>query len=349
MPVSTIIRYSNAHLSFQPDGNAFGQPSGLHGIQSLTLDTAYNTEDISELGQLDKYATIENIPTITATIEKVFDGSTLVYHAATRGATGASLNARALNMKPVIMKVATFDFGHDAASGTPLAVAICSGMYIDSLAYRFPTEGQFTESVSLVGTSKIWATGAAAANHFTGQFASGYFGGPAGPDTAIQVERRERIDMTNSRWPTQIQGITGGGLNTDLGDKFAAHLSNVEVTANLGRRDLFELGRKKPFYKVAQTPIEILTDIEVITNEFMDNIQARDDGASNVVNQTIRVRTTNGVECYMGTSNTVNSVGWQSVDTGGNEFRMRVQYRTLNTLTVTHPVAGGDPAFFPYP
>jgi hypothetical protein len=347
MPTNTIVRYSNAHISFQPDGSAFGQPSGMHGIQSLTLDTAYNTEDILELGQLSKYATIENIPTVTATVEKIFDGAALVYHAATRGATGSSLNARALNMKPVTLKAATFDFGHDAASGTALAVAICSGMYIDSLAYRYPTEGQFAETVTFVGTSKIWATGAAAANHFTGQFASGYFGGPVGPDTAIQVERRERLDMTNSRWPTQIPGITAGGVNTDLGDKFAVHFANVEVTANLGRRDAFELGRKKPFYKIAQTPIEVLTDIEVITNEFMDAIQARDDGASNVVNQTIRVRTSNGVDCYLGTSNTINNVSWQSVDTGGNEFRMRLQYRNLNDFTVTHP--NGDPAGFSFP
>ena len=350
MPVNDRVIYANCHLSFQPDGNTNAQPSGLHGLQSVTLDTAYNTEDVNELGQLDKYDTKENVPTVTATIEKVLDGNTLIYHAATQDGTGATLNARAINMKPTILKIAVFNQGHDAASGTPLAVTICSGMFIDSLAYRFPSEGNFTESVTFVGTSKIWATGSSAGNIFTGQFASGYFGGPAGPDTPAEgVERREDLDMTNSVWPTQIHGITGAGANPDLGTKFTAHISSAEVTANLGRKDLFELGKKKAYYKLAQVPVEVLTEIEVITNEFMDNILARDDGPSNITNNQIRIRTANGVDVYMGTKNTINNVSWQGLDTGGGEFRARFSYRNVNIMTVTDPTAGGDPLAKSYP
>ena len=223
-------------------------------------------------------------------------------------------------------------------------MVICSGQYIDSLDYNFPSQGNFTEVVSFVGSSKIWATGTPT-NFFSGQFSSGYFGGPAGPDTPPSgVERRENLNMTVSRWPTQINGITTGGVNTDGGTAFAAHLENVKVSCNLGRTDLFELGRKKEYYKAVKVPVDVNTTIDVIVNEFMDIIDARNDGTSNIFNQTIRIRTANNEELYLGTKNTVQSVTWNGIDTESEAYRISLQYKNLNSLYISAPQS--DPAGF---
>lgn len=347
MPQNDRVYYSVVHMSFQPDGNTGAQPSGVHGVQSATVDTTYTTENVRELGQLEKYDTKESNPEVRVTVEKVLDGLPLIYHASTSDATDKTLNARCFNMKPTIIKIATFPQSHDAASGNPLAVCICSGQYIDSLAYRFQENGPFAETVGFIGSSKIWATGASATNHFSGQFGSGYFGGPAGPDTpASGVEVREDLDMTNSRWPTQLHGITGGGVNTDKGTKFDTHINSVEISANIGRTDLFELGRRKEYYKTPTLPVVVTTNIGVITNEFMDVIDAKNDGTSNVNNQTMRVRTLNNYDFYLGTKNTIRNVSWQGSDVNSNAFQVQFSYENENILTITAPQS--DPKSFPH-
>lgn len=346
MAANDRLIFSLAHVAFQADGSASTSPSGVHGVQNVQINTTYGREDVFELGQLKACGTKETIPAITVSVEKYLDGKPLVYHSATTSTTGADLWQRAANMKPAILKFATFDQQLLAASGTPLAVCTCSGLYIDSLNYSFPLNGVMSETVAFVGSSKIWATGSSAANFFTGQFASGYFGGPAGPDSC-SPERRDNLDMVNSVWPQDIPEITGGGVNSDLGVKYKVHLGDISIAANIARTELFEQGRRRAFFRNPQSPIEITTTIGLTANEFMDAFNARDDGTTNLTNRTIKIRTSGGVQFDMGSSNQVQSVNFQNVDVGGNPFGVQFVYTNRNgDLTVTSP--SSDPKGYAY-
>lgn len=51
------------------------------------------------------------------------------------------------------------------ATGVPLSMVLGSGMYLSSYTLTFPVDGNFTESVTLVGNDKIWEIITWAATH----------------------------------------------------------------------------------------------------------------------------------------------------------------------------------------
>src|SRR5687767_5206445 len=116
----------------------FASNSGIpvHGLQSVAMTTTFSLEQVFELGQLNIYENIEGIPNIEMTLEKVLDGYPLIYHLATRGATSKSLANRTNNRADVFLPI--FSDGQDSASGVPLVVAYCSGMYTQALNYSIP-------------------------------------------------------------------------------------------------------------------------------------------------------------------------------------------------------------------
>jgi hypothetical protein len=46
----------------------------MHGVQSVGLNSSFDIENLFELGQLEIYDTVLNVPEIEITIEKVLDG-----------------------------------------------------------------------------------------------------------------------------------------------------------------------------------------------------------------------------------------------------------------------------------
>ena len=80
----------------------------LKGVQSLGLNTAFNLEQIFQLGQLELYENIEDRPDIEITIDKAVDGYALVEHLATPTATVSSLAGR-YNSNSCLMAVAYYD------------------------------------------------------------------------------------------------------------------------------------------------------------------------------------------------------------------------------------------------
>ena len=62
----------------------------IKGLQSVGLDTTFNLEQAFELGQLSLYENIEGIPDISMTLQKVLDGTPLLWHTATKTDTAYS-------------------------------------------------------------------------------------------------------------------------------------------------------------------------------------------------------------------------------------------------------------------
>jgi hypothetical protein len=310
--------------------------TAVHGVQSVNLTTSFNLERVFELGQLDIYENIENLPSIEMTLEKVLDGYPLIYHLATRGSTSATLLNRSNQRADVIFNI--FSDAQDNSSGTPLTQAYCSGMYVNSLNYRLPVQGNLTESVTLVGNDKLWKT-----SNFL--FAGPYFVGTDSPASGTQ--RRQNVKMGNaaangSVWPSIIPGVTvsnGSGYNVETAGQFGAHIQDVSISVNLGREDLFELGRRKPYYRYANFPtaVDCVINITAGGTNPGDTINALSDVTANLSNEPIVIKIEDGTIFNLGIKNKLQSVNYSGGDTGGGVVTISYSFQNYNRLDVTSP------------
>src|SRR5690606_11092102 len=214
------------------------------GVQSVGMTTTFNFEQVFELGQLEIYEYIEAEPEIEVTVEKVLDGTKPLWFMVTeRGAT--NLAARTANYRTDVA-ISIYSDTQTRASGLPVSMVLDSGMYLSSWTLTLPVDGNFTESVTLIGNDKIWAdfegvTGSA--DSFPANYAS-TSQVPVGFPSGIQfqtledaqvigsgVQRRENFDLTCSRLPTQIPGVSSSGTLENIVER----IQNITVSTDLGR------------------------------------------------------------------------------------------------------------------
>jgi hypothetical protein len=345
----------------------------LHGVQSLTTSTTFNLSQVFELGQLAIYENIENIPDVEATITKVLDGYPLIYHEATIQASAPSLSGR--SNEKCLVAIGIFSDTANSATGSPQSEVQFSGMYVNSLQYSFPLEDNFTEQVTLAGNNKQWAndpnlvgnepwTGATSLN-FTGAFSSN----ADAPIGSGGVNRRENMNFIPSPTlgldsngmvadpdctilPPDIFGISTSGTNrrTD-GQNFDVSINNISVSADLNRESIFQMGRKGPFHRYVNFPVQVTTEIAVTTTSG-DMVSATEYGirtpasiavcqdGGNLQNRTIRIATCEGTRLYLGLKNKLASVNYTGGDATGGNVEVSYVFNTFNDLTVLH---SGDP------
>ncbi len=314
-----------------------GDPSGFltaSGVQSVGINTTFNLEQVFELGQLELYENIEGIPDIELTVQKVLDGAPLLYHMATQQATAASLVGR--SNERVYGALNIYSDSQDNASGTPLQTVGMSGLFVSALTYTLNVEGASTEDVTLVGNDKEW-------------FAASTFFAPVGFDGTSSapsgVQQREDVVMgsgaagTVSIWPTELQGIDASGNNVAVSGAFPAHIQTVTVTTDLGREELFELGRRGPYHRFVTFPVEVTCAIETTTSEG-DLIDAKAE-TLNLTNQVIDILMVDSTRLNLGANNKLASITYGGGDAGGGNATVSLNYSNFNSLTVTH---SRDPA-----
>lgn len=332
MPITRI--FYATHL---PGFATLGSESytAAHGVQSITINTNFNLEQVFQLGQLALYENIENIPEIEVTIEKVMDGYAPLYLLATTGATAATLAGRSNTRTSMALSI--YDDDNSSASGTPVAQCTCSGLYVSQVNYNLPVDGNCTESLTFVGNNKVWNTGQLSYT-FTPTFDNA--DEPIALSGSGGVNRREDVLMgnNNSQWPTDIPGINSSGYNLEAGDSYEAHIQSTRVSTNLGRTQLFELGRRGPYHRFVDFPTEVRTDIELTATKG-DNIDALESSEDNLSDQTIIIKMREGTTIDLGTKNKLNSVnysGGNAAQNGGN-VTVQYSYSNFNDLTLTHP------------
>lgn len=315
-----------------------GAPSGfntVHGAQTVSLNTTFNLESLFELGQLELYENIEGIPAIDMTIQKVLDGYPLLYHLATPNATSATLVGRSTERCYIALNI--YPDTNDNASGVPLQMVGMSGMYVSSLNYALNVDGNSTEEVKFVGNDKVWY---ASGNGFT---PVGFDGTDAPPSGA---QRREDVIMntgaSGSLWPLDIPGIDPSGFNPVDGDSFSAHIQTVTIATDLGRTELFELGRRGAYHRFVNFPVEVTCTINVTSSEG-DLVDALADppGGTNLTDQAIKIYMNDGTIFDLGTRNKLKSVTYGGADAKGGNGSCVYSYSNFNSLTVTDP---SDPA-----
>jgi hypothetical protein len=335
----------------------------VHGLQTVGITTNFNLEQVFEMGQLAIYQNVEGIPQIEVTLNKVLDGYPLLYVLATE--TGSDVASGLTATAPDLpgrqnartdMRLSIYpDTGVSAGAGNhgPVTKGVvkCEGMYVSSVSYTFPVDGNFTEDVTLVGNNKIWAdTGS------TGQFADN----DNTPAANSGVNRRQHLDMSKCRFPTEIPGIDGTGVNANAGagNGFSTHFQNITVSVDLGREAIQELGSFAPYHRYVTFPVSVTSEFAVLATTG-DGINASEKGyytaesisgtptvatgsesactpRFNLRNQKVFLETCEGTKIYLGTKNKLTSVNYTGGDTGGGNVTVTYSYQTFNDFVVAH-------------
>lgn len=347
----------------------------IHGLQSVGITTNFNLEQVFELGQIEIYENIEGIPDVEVTLEKNIDGYPLMYHMASTGVTSTSasgLLARSKQQCDVRLGIFGEEFDNVASaednSGDAEVEVYMSGMYISSVGYTFPVDGSFTESLTLVGNNKEWLTGA---NSEITNLAVSDFDGNDTPLALAAgsggIQRREDLLLEYSILPVGIDGVNGTGVGNayrpnsgPVGDpstmtftelaKFkesglAVHVQNVSINTDFSREDVFELGRKNPYYRPATFPVEVTCEIEAVTTSG-DFITALENGdpalnstpasGTNTSEENIHFVLRGGYSFDLGKKNRLSSVSYGGGDATGGNVSCSYSYTNFNDLDVKY-------------
>lgn len=329
----------------------------VHGAQSIGLTTNFNLEQAFELSQIEIYENIEGTPDVEVTIEKLLDGYPLVYHMATSGVVGSSQSGLAARSEQKCdLRLGIFDAtaNNIAGAGSDAEVEVyCSGMFVSSVSYTIPVDGNSTESVTLVGNNKQWLSGtdteivSAAIGEFDGSdrpkaLPSGL---DAGGSSGGGIQRREDVLLSGCILPTSIKGVLGTnyGNAQDSNGNPIVHIQNFTCSVDLGREDILELGRKTPYFRPANFPVEVTSEFEAITTSG-DFVQAMETGdtdlystessGNNLSDENIFVVTRAGYAFDLGNKNKLSSISYGGGDAGGGNATCSYSYSNFNQFDV---------------
>ena len=327
------IFYAVQQVSIDKDGDGVGYQA-VRGVQSVSMTTTFNLEQAFELGQLEIYENIEGVPSVEMTINRLLDGSALAYVLAA-GGTGVNyagdINKASQNVFNVRLGIWDEASNSSAGSNPASNQVTISGAVLNSVSYTFGADGNFTEEISLSANNKAWFSGTCANAAWADDLTAGAFGSnDDAPNFIGGVQRREYFDKPNCTVPSLIPE----GKN---------RLQSISVSADFGREDLFELGQKGPFAKVATFPLEVTCSIEVLSsggdlvNATVDGCGdiACTDGINNLTNETIIISLCDGTVIDLGQRNKLSSVSYGGGDAGGGNVTQTYDFVTYNKLSVS--------------
>lgn len=357
--------------------NGSGKMIIMHGLQSIAVTTNFSLDPVKELGQLSLYENVEEVPDIEASLERFLDGYTLAYHAATVSATDPTLTGRQ-NARADLRMVVGLDTDSAISSGDNLAAELyCSGMYWSSYSVNLPTEGTFSENLTLVGNNKKWlGSGASQLLLGAGSVVSSVFNfgddSPNSPDSGV-LRRNNFLTGTGlvtrgansfvTVLPSFINGISNNGSATGANGASAfkncgtlstttCHIQNISFSVDAGREAINQLGTLAPYYRYVSFPVTVSTEIEVIATAG-DNIDAIEDvpSSGNLSSHTIQVCLDDSTIIQVGNKNKLTSVSYGGGDANGGNATIRYSMQNNNDFVILH---SGDPmpletgAYFKY-
>jgi hypothetical protein len=307
--------------------------TGVQALQSIGMNTNFNLEPVYQLGQIQLYDNYEEIPEVEVTLNKVLDGTPTLYSLCmnTQDGVAASLSSLANTKCGFVLKL--YPDTDSAATGTPTASVECSPAYLSSVSYTFPTEGNFTEEVTLVSNDKTWSTD-------IGALAPLNTVNSAGTDSNRGILRRG-LWSNNSILPT---GDNTNGLTSSVSGGIAqgVKINSVKVSMNLGREQIRTLGQRTPYYRYIKFPVEVSTEIEVTATQHGDAVGVSQ-GAGDcsnpkaLANKHIRVELCDGTVIDLGNKNKLTTVNYTGGDTGGGNATITYSYKTYSEFTYTGP------------
>jgi hypothetical protein len=363
------VFYACERAGIAPMGNTSKQFETIRGLQSANMTSTCNLEQVFEWGQLAIYENIEGVPDVEVTCEKVLDGYCPIYLLATQtDGDGdvplySTLSGRAQGQ--CIMAIGIYDETGQVADivGSLGAEVHMSGLYVSSVGYSVSVDGNATENVTLVGNNKVWVIGSEGTGNFEYDCTAAtwldtpWTSGLTDPKAITGsggVNRREDVlfgtGVDVCVLPTNIPGITtvsGSGFNVLSGGEYGAHIQSWNVNVDLGREELFELGRRGPYYRYVNFPVEVTNEITVITTSG-DMISMTEEGIYdtgvgscgnryNLTDQKIKLVLCEGLVVDCGANNKQASVGVSGGDASGGNMEVTYTYTNFNDFDVTHP------------
>jgi len=305
-----------------------GSATVQHGVQSVGLNSSFSFEQVFELGQIEIYENIEGVPEVEATIERVLDGEATLYEQfGTQDSTnpGQSLLNVGDGQKSLLLSV--FEDNKDSNTGTVQTGVECTGMYIGNYSISINLDGPSTESCSVVGNDKNWATHAA---------------GSVGTNDTPPVAVMKRQSLSTAVGYTSLpNGV----------DK----VQSISVSVDFGREDLNELGNKYPFFRAATYPTEVTCEVSYLFDEThgatSNDPDIVGDGGTPAQklkdvteDKTIKIQLdeinpTNGnataaYKIDLGSKNRLTGVSLSGGDAGGGNSTVTYSYSTYNELYV---------------
>lgn len=315
--MSNRIFYASQAVAVGQTGT--GGTTTVQGAQSVTMNTNYNLEQVFQLGRLEVYDNVVGDPSVEVGITKVLDGSALIYNLA---CGSGSIQATANNESVVAFSVGqdTVENIGDAGNNAQVTKISCDPIYLQSLTYTFPVDGDFTEEVNFVGISKTVETGQNGPTTPSG-----------GSDTSQTVLRRQNFKIA--------------GLPSAVS---SANVQSVTISADLGRESIYKLGQFKEFHRYVNFPLEISLEVEVLATD-LDDLEINVDnlGCSGLsldkeeVTIELCSPTDTGVvySFDLGDKVSLTSVAFNGGDTGGGNATLTYSYIAYNTFTPNGPAA----------
>jgi hypothetical protein len=309
--------------------------TGVQALQSVGMNTNFNLEPVYQLGQIQLYDNYEEIPEVEITLNKVLDGTPTLYSLAMNTHDGVSSTLSSLANTKCGFVLKLYPDTDSAATGTPTASVECSPAYLSSVSYTFPTEGNFTEEVTLVSNDKTWSTD-------TGSLA---------PLNTVNVTDTapNRGILRRGLWSNTSILPTGGSAVDDAhltsrsgGIAEGVKINSVKVSMNLGREQIRTLGQRTPYYRYIKFPVEVTTEIEVTATQHGDAVGVSQ-GAGDcsnpkaLANKQIVINLCDGTQIDLGKKNKLTTVNYTGGDTGGGNATITYSYQTFSEFTYTGP------------
>ena len=266
---------------------------------------------------------------------------------------------------------------HGARIEQPETHVMMSGLFVNSVSYNVGIDGYATESVTLVGQDKVWHGVANANGTVTLQNRRAHWdptdritaedeplaltqgsggvnrredvmfsypgnGAPVAQAPNYARDKNGAVSGLGTVLPIEIPGISASGTNEKSGDTFNSHIQSISCSTDLGREDIFELGRKGRYHRFVSFPTEVTCEITVISTSG-DLISATEAGFAdtanqgNLTDQTIRLQLREGLLVDLGKKNKLSSVSITGGDAGGGNEEITYSYTNFNDMTVYHP------------
>lgn len=358
------LYYANQVVGLKPFDDAGGYQT-VFGVQDVSISTNFNLTPIFEFGQLQIYEQLEDLPDVEVSMSKVFDGKPLIWHLATMGqVAGPSLGNR--SAARTTMALGIYPDTNNSVNGAAPTMMQSSGLYPQTISYSMSADGSpFTESVTFVGNDKIWRGDTKILNP-TDQARAAALSFTPHSNLAGNNDVPSGIDQSNTwLWsydvyttdingmvadpdatilPPEINGISSSGTNEITAGDYGAHLQSCNISVDLGRETIDELGRRGPYFRYAQFPTEVTCSFEAISisGDFNSATEGgilstgSDCNASfgNLANRTIRIATCGGVRLYLGTKNRLSSIDYGNATTDGGNSSNTYNFSNFNDLTV---------------
>lgn len=244
--------------------------SFVHGVQSVGINSSFDFENLFELGQLEIYDAVLNLPEVEITIEKIFDGHKTVYGTFVAGTDDDVLGDDApegilldTRRRAAVRFGIYKDTGNAGETDAEVGVIECTGMYVSNVTYTFPVDGNPTESVTLVGNHKAWYTDGSKPLDIPAAISDNDDNTIDEPTDGAYTGGEKRI--------ARRQDITYDGPGSDKAQ-------NVTISIDLTREDLFEFGEKLPYARIPPFPIEATGEVESLAVDgSFDDIQFSED------------------------------------------------------------------------